>query len=198
MASYYISSEPATEPITTAEAKTHLRVDFSDEDTYIDTLIASARKYCEAYCNRVFITQTWIQLEDEFNDVIELKVNPVISLTSLKYYDTNESQQTLTDNTANFQKRFNRDVAKIYEGTTNDFPNISTKWVEPIEITYVCGYGAASAVPDDIKHAIKLMVAHLYENRDMVHRPVASMPFDVVMPSSVRILLDRYRIRHFG
>lgn len=198
MASYYISSEPATEPITTAEAKTHLRVDFSDEDDYIDTLIASARKYCEAYCNRVFITQTWIQLEDEFNDVIELKVNPVISLTSLKYYDTNESQQTLTDNTANFQKRFNRDVAKIYEGTTNDFPNISTKWVEPIEITYVCGYGAASDVPEDIKHAIKLMVAHLYENREAVNVPIAGMPNDIKLPLAVRNILDRYRIRHFG
>jgi uncharacterized phiE125 gp8 family phage protein len=198
MSNYYISVEPASEPITTAEAKAQLRVDFSDEDTYIDTLIASARKYCEAYCNRVFITQTWVQLEDKFTSPIELRVNPVISLTSLKYYDTNESQQTITDDTDNFQKRFNRDVAKIYEGVVNDFPNVSTSWVEPIEITYVCGYGSASDVPDDIKHAIKLMVAHLYENRDMVSRPIASMPFNVPMPDAVKHLLDRYRVRHFG
>ena len=198
MANYYISVEPASEPITTAEAKAHLRVDFSDEDTYIDTLIATAREYCEAYCNRVFITQTWIQEEDVFTNPIKLKINKVASLTSLKYYDTNDSQQTLTDNSANFQKDFNSDVAKIYEGTTNAFPNISTSVINPIEITYVCGYGDASDVPSDIKHAIKLMVAHLYENRDMVHRPIASMPFDVPMPSSVRNLLNRYRVRHFG
>ena len=53
--SWQITVEPATEPITLVEAKAHLRVDFSDEDTYIDTLIVAARRYCEAYCNRVFI-----------------------------------------------------------------------------------------------------------------------------------------------
>ncbi len=198
MANLYITSEPATEPVTLAEIKSHLRVDGSDEDTYIDTLIASARKYCEAYTNRVFITQTWVQEEDLFTSPIHLKVNPVISLTSLKYYDSSDAQQTLTDASTNFQKDFSGDLAKIHEGTTNDFPAISSKVINPIEITVVCGYGAASAVPDDIKHAIKLMVAHLFENRDMVHRPVASMPFDVVMPSSVKHLLNRYRVRHFG
>src|SRR5210317_847009 len=104
--SYQITVQPASEPITTAEAKTHLRVDFSDDDTYIDTLIASARKYCEQYTNRVFITQTWRQNEDNWSNPIKLKVNPIVSLTSLKYYDTNETQQTLTDLPANFQKDF--------------------------------------------------------------------------------------------
>ena len=198
MANFYISSEPASEPITTAEAKTHLRVDFSTDDTYIDTLITSARKYCEKYCNRVFITQTWIQEEDKWSYPIEIKVNPVISLTSVKYYDTNDAQQTLTDSTANFQKDFKADVAKIHEGITNDFPSISNNVINPIEITLSCGYGAASAVPADIKHAIKLMVSHLYENRETVNVPVAGIATQIEMPNSVRNLLNPYRVRHFG
>ena len=151
--SWQITSEPATEPITLVEAKAHLRVDFADEDTYIDTLIVSARKYCEAYCNRVFITQTWRQNENEWSNPIQLKVNPVISVTSLKYIDTTESQQTITDTSANMQKDLNSDVAKIYEGLTNTFPSIGDS-INPIDIITVCGYGAASDVPDDIKHAI--------------------------------------------
>lgn len=196
--SYQITVQPATEPITTAEAKTHLRVDFSDDDTYIDTLITTARKYCEQYCNRVFITQTWRQNEDSWNNPIELAVNPVISLTSLKYYDTNDAQQTLTDSSVNFQKDFNSDVAKIYEGTTNSFPSLSNDVINPIEILTVCGYGDASDVPSDIKHAIKVMLAYLYENREGVNVPVASMGTSTPLPQSVRSLLNPYRIRVFG
>lgn len=195
--SWQITIEPTTEPITTAEAKAHLRVDFSDEDTYIDTLIVTARKYCEAYCNRVFITQTWRQNLSEWTNPIQLKVNPVVSVTSLKYYDTNESQQTITDSSANYQKDLNSDVAKIYEGLTNAFPAIGDT-INPIEIITVCGYGAASDVPDDIKHAIKLMVSHLYENRDMVNVPLNNQASDIPMPMAVKYLLTRYRINVFG
>jgi len=195
--SWQITVEPATEPITTAEAKAHLRVDFSDEDTYIDTLIVSARKYCEAYCNRVFITQTWRQNENEWSNPIQLKVNPVLSVTSLKYIDTTESQQTITDTSANMQKDLNSDVAKIYEGLTNTFPSIGDS-INPIEIITVCGYGAASDVPDDIKHAIKLMVSFFYENRDVVNVPLNSAASDVKVPTAVFSLLNRYRVNVFG
>lgn len=197
MSSYQITVEPASEPITTAEAKAHLRVDFSDEDTYIDTLITTARKHCESYTNRVFITQTWRQNLDCFPDVIKLKVNPVVSLTSLKYYDTNESQQTLTDLSANFQKDFLSDTATIHEGLTNAWPSIGST-INPIEIITVCGYGAASAVPADIKHAIKLMVSHLYENREMVNVVVGGLAMQIEMPNAVKNLLAPYRILTFG
>lgn len=197
MASYRISVQPSTEPITLVEAKSQLRVDIADEDTYINTLIVASRKICERYTNRVFITQTWIQNEDYWSNPIELKVNPIVSLTSLKYYNASEVQTTITDSSANFQKDFLSDVGNIYEGLTSSFPSLGST-INPIEIITVCGYGAASAVPDDIKHAIKLLVSHLYENREMVNVPIASMPFDIPMPSAVYALLAPYKVRNFG
>jgi uncharacterized phiE125 gp8 family phage protein len=197
MSSYQITVQPATEPITTAEAKTHLRVDFSDEDDYIDTLITTARKYCESYTNKVFITQTWRQNLDIFPDVFKLKVNPVISLTSIKYYDTNEVQQTITDSSDNYQLDNLSDVAKVHDGLVNAFPAIGST-INPIEVITVCGYGAASDVPDDIKHAIKLMVAHLYENREMVNVVVGGLAMQIEMPNVVKNLLAPYRVLTFG
>lgn len=197
MANYRITTAPATEPITTAEAKAHLRVDFSDDDTYIDTLIESARIACEFYCNRAFITQTVTQEEDCWSNYMPLKVNPVISLTSIKYYDENEAQQTLTAAAADRQVDLNSDVANIRSGLTNDFPSLGDT-INPIEIIYVAGYGAASAVPLQIKHAIKLMVSHLYENREGVNVPIASMATNIPMPKVVKDLLAPYRVRHFG
>ena len=50
----------STKAVTTAEVKTHLRIDsgFTDDDTYIDTLIESAQNVIETYLNRSITTQT--------------------------------------------------------------------------------------------------------------------------------------------
>ena len=197
MASYQITVQPAEEPITLVEAKAHLRVDFADEDGYINTLIVTGRKFCEQYTNRVFITQTWRQNLDWFPNVIKLKVNPIVSLTSLKYIDTTENQVTITDNADNFQKDFLSDVGSIHEGLVNAFPSVGNT-INPIEIITVCGYGAAADVPDDIKHAIKLMVSHLYENRDSVNVVVGGLTQQIELPDSVKHLLAHYRVLTFG
>lgn len=42
-----------TEPLTLAEAKAHLRVEFDDDDGYIGALISAAREYTEAFQNRL-------------------------------------------------------------------------------------------------------------------------------------------------
>jgi uncharacterized phiE125 gp8 family phage protein len=196
--SYQITVEPTTEPITLQEAKDHLRVDFSDDDTLITSLITSARKYCEYHTNRVFITQTWRQNCDFFTNPIQLSVNPVISVTSLKYFDSANTQQTITDNVDNYQNDLNSDVAAIYEGLVNAFPSVSSNKINPIEIITVCGYGDADDVPEDIKSAIKLMIGWLYENREGVNVPVASMGTSTPLPEVVQNLLSSYRIRVFG
>ena len=195
--SYQITVEPATEPVTLVEVKEHLRVDFSDEDDYINTLITTARKYCESYTNKVFITQTWRQNMAYFPNVIQLKVSPVISLTSLKYYDTDEAQQTITDNSNNFQKDFLSDTGSIHEGLVNAFPSVGDT-INAVEIITVCGYGAASYVPANIKHAIKLMVSHLYENREGVNVVVGGLAMQIELPNAVKHLLSPFRVKTFG
>jgi len=151
---------------------------------------------CEKYCNRVFITQTWRQNENEFNLQVPLAVSPVISVTSVKYYDTNDTQQTLS--TSNYQVDLLSDTATIYEGISAGFPAISNNVINPIEIIYVCGYGSASDVPTPIKHAIKILLTHLYENRETVNVPIGGFVTQVPMPQSVKEILSFYRVKHFG
>ena len=194
--SYQITVQPTSEPVSLIEAKAHLRVDFSDDDTLINELIASSRVLCERWTNRVFITQTWRQNENFFTNPIELKVNPVITLTSLKYIDLDENQQQITDTTANLQKDFLSDNAAIYEGLTNGWPSIGNS-INPIEIITVCGYGAASDVPEPIKHAIKLMISHFYENREMINVTIA-LAVQIEIPKGVKDILAPFRIKHFG
>ncbi len=64
-------TDAASEPLTTAEAKLHLRVDGSTEDTYIDNLIKAARIYCEKYTNRSFIG---IEQDDKYFEIAEKRI----------------------------------------------------------------------------------------------------------------------------
>ena len=124
-------------------------------------------------------------------------VNKVQSVTDIKYIDTAEAEQTLP--TANFQVDLLADEATIVEGVSAGFPSISSSTINPIKITYVCGYGdAGSDVPDDIKQAIFLMISNFYENRESVIVPVGGFVNQVPMPKQVRDILQFYRVKTFG
>ncbi|WP_025917676.1 head-tail connector protein [Herminiimonas sp. CN] len=61
-----LNTTPAVEPVSLAEAKLHLRVDFTDDDTLITMLIGAARVAAENICRRAFITQKWDLYLDAF------------------------------------------------------------------------------------------------------------------------------------
>lgn len=52
--------------MTLAEAKLHLRVNFTAEDALISSLIAAARSAAENICRRAFVTQKWELALDGF------------------------------------------------------------------------------------------------------------------------------------
>lgn len=171
MGALKLQTAPATEPITTSEAKTHLRVDFSTDDTYIDTLITSARQFTESYVGQTLVTTTWDLYLDGFGDCdyrvgdyIRLPMGPVQSITSISYLDENNASQTWTStkyrlDTATLPGRVLPVVGETYPTT---YPTTNA-----VTIRFVAGYGAASAVPLSLKHAVKILVAHLYENREI-------------------------------
>ncbi len=94
-----IQTEPAEEPLSIEEVKTHLRVDMDDDDDLIQNLITSARQYAESYLKRSLISQTWKYYLDEWpesgEDYIELPMPPLQSVSSVKYTDYNSVQTTL-------------------------------------------------------------------------------------------------------
>jgi uncharacterized phiE125 gp8 family phage protein len=188
---YQIYSQPAVEPISLSEAKDHLRIDGTDEDTYLATIITAARRYCEQYCNRAFITQTWKQYPTVFTDGMKLSINPVQSVSSITYYDVDGASQTLASN--QYQVDLSADICRVYEAVNVDFPDVQDEKINPITITYVSGYGdAATDVPMDIRHAIKFMIAHFFQNREGVN--VMQSVSNIPMPESVKVLLNNYRL----
>lgn len=180
-----VTSAPASEPLTTAEAKTHLRVDTSDDDTYIDTLVASARQWVENYTDLALVTQTITEYFDAFpvTGHFELTKSPVSSITSISYLDANGDSQTW--DSANYRTDLIQKPARIAPIYGGSYPT-TYNTQNAITVVYVAGYGAASAVPAAIKHAIKLLLAEMYEMR--INHPKNGS-------DAVKRLLDGYRVQ---
>lgn len=183
--------EPTEEPITLAEAKAHLRVDDTTEDTYISALITAARAHAESLTERQFITATYVLRLDEFpvrcTDIIRVPRPNLLTVTSITYVDQNGDTQTLSSTL------YQVDIASL---PGRIMPAYGQLWpttrcqLNAVAVTFTAGYGAAAAVPVPIKHAVKLLVSHWFENRE----PVVVGTITSEVPTTVKALLGPYRV----
>lgn len=180
--SLFLVTPPAAEPLTTAEAKLHLRVDASDEDALIDSLISAARQHVETVTHRALITQTWDYKLDAFpGDELWVPKPLVSAVTSLTYLDTAGTAQTwdasnyITDLPTGpwaRKARITPAYGVVYP-STYAVPNAVT-------VRFVCGYGTAGDVPAAVIAAMKLLIGHWYTNREAVSAtPGAEVPLAV-------------------
>lgn len=184
--------EPALEPITLVEAKAHLRVDDTTEDDYITALITAARMHCESLTERQFNTATYVLRLDEFpircTDVVRLPRPNLIAVSGITYTDSDGTTQTLSStlyqvDAASLPGRLMPAYGQVWPVTRPD--------LNAVAITYTAGYGATAAlVPLPIRHAIKLLVSHMFENRE----PVVVGTITSEIPMTVKSLLGPYRV----
>lgn len=161
-------------------------------DPLVTALIKTARQAAEAYTHRALITQTWDYNCDTFPVEFRIPMPPLISVTHVKYYDadgvltTISSSDYIVDAPAGPQCLHGRVVLAPNES----WPTPQVR-VNAVTVRFVAGYGAASAVPEPIRAAIKLLLGHLYENRESV---VITERGSIVqeMPQAVQWLLGPY------
>lgn len=147
-----------TEPVTLAEAKAHLRVDHSDDDTYIASLITAAREQAESYCELVIPVQQFKYDLDCFPASISLPNVPVISIDSIAYIDGSGASQPLTE----YYLSRTPVSASIESAYSESFP-VTELGRDKVSVTFTAGF---SDMPETIKHAIKLIIGSLYEQRE--------------------------------
>ena len=183
-----LKTGPATTAISLAEAKAFLRVDsdYDDDNAYITSLIGVATNVVEQFTRRRLITQTYNIYYDEFPPYMDLQVGNVASVTHVKYYDTDNSLQTL--DTSEYDVDIRVKPGRIYQAEDGNFPDTYER-ANSVEVEFVVG-SAASDVEDAIKQAMYIVIGRYYENRQ-----------DVVMgtqvnelPLMVEHLLTPYRL----
>ena len=179
---------PAIEPLTVAEAKLHLRVDISDDDAYIGTLITAAREWVENYLDRTLITTQLILRAAEFpTEELELARPPMATAgTATAVVITYTLADTTTATLSTALYRVDRtttpgNVAPIINGT---WPSDVIEDANAVAVTYWAGYGPTSAsVPATIRHAMLMLIGHWYESRSTVLVGVTSKPLEFAVES---------------
>ena len=185
-----IMTGPSVEPVTVAEAKAHLRLEHSADDTLIGSLITAARLFIESVTSRAFMTQTLMMTLQCFPACgrIDLVRSPVQTVSHIKYLDSAGALQTL--DSANYALSAGREPAQIWKASNGTYPLVLTDNPNAVQVTYVAGYGNnASDVPENVKQAIKFLVSHWYENRETV----TSSNFSE-MPLALQALINQISI----
>lgn len=157
---------PALEPVTLATAKAHMRVAHASEDALIPLYISAAVAYLDGkdgILGRALYTQTWELSLDVFpcGRTIEIPLPPLQSVMTLKYFDVNNVEQTLSS--ARYTVDISSEPARIIIDSTG-WPDIYDR-PNAINIRFVCGYGTESAIPASLRAAMLLHIGDLYENR---------------------------------
>ncbi len=161
---------PTSEPVTVTEAKLHCRalMDIADDDSLIERYISAAREIGEGYTGRGWFTQTWRLVADDWSDVIELPMAaPLASVTTVKYYDTDGTLQTLSTDV--YTVDTSNTPGRVCLTAGQSWPSLqSERRAWRIEIIYVVGWTTVALIPAHFKIGTLLMVDHLYEDRSAV------------------------------
>lgn len=144
-------------------------------DPEMNALIGSSRRTAEEMSARAFITQTWELKADCFDELLDpqghiwIPKPPLISITHLKYIDTAGTEQTWasTNYTVDAPAGDLAECGRIARAYGIVWPS-AREVINAVSVRFVAGYGAAAAVPENIKSAMKLILGHLYANRESV------------------------------
>lgn len=187
-------NDASSEPVTLTEAKTHLNVSGTSKDTYITSLIVTARRQVERYLNRVLINQNWKVYYNCWHKEMFIPFGKLSAVSSVKYYDTSGTLTTLDANTY-YWVVTTTDPGSIVRKYDVTYPELQDGRPDAIEIAFTAGFGsAASSVPDDIKHAMKLLITNYYEHRGDV---VIGSQNVAKIPSYITDLIHSYKLYQF-
>jgi hypothetical protein len=137
-----IITDVASEPVSTADLKSHLRIQHTAEDTYIAQLAKEAREQLEDEHNAAFGVKT-----------IKVEIRNQIGNIKLPYWTPNGTIVEVTDRDGEVVTDTSYDV---YNGV------VETAFDEPVFVEYTTGF---ATLPNKYKRQLKERVAYLYTHR---------------------------------
>lgn len=150
---------PPSAVVTAAEAKASGVFSSDDDNTYVDLLLAVAQGQIDGppgWLGRAIGTQTLEWRGDDFGcEDIRLLYPPVVSITSVKYDDSDGVEQTVAG--GDYRLVGQPSMPRVALAYGESWPSV--RWQsEAVRIRYSAGY---TTVPTPIKHAIILMAGEL-------------------------------------
>jgi uncharacterized phiE125 gp8 family phage protein len=180
-----------TDNIADASLGVGAPTDNTTGDPMLTMLIQAARQHVETYLKRKLVTQT-LELHLDAFPCWTIKLPPLQSVVSIKYYDTNGTQQTLAAD--QYLVDTTTEPARITPAFGLVWP--VTQWhTNAVTVQFVTGYGAASAVPACVKNWMLIRIKTLWDQRDQNVKQLGMPTFE---PSFVDSLLDPEIVRTYS
>jgi uncharacterized phiE125 gp8 family phage protein len=190
-------SPPADEPVSLAEAKVHLRVEWDHEDLLIGALIGASRADAENKCGRVLVTQSLTLYLDTFPSrgfdgflaVYEEPLNqygaglfqkysvrmrggaielPFPRLQSVDSIKYIDTAGVLQTLSPALYTVDNVSEPGVLMPAPSQYWPVTQIIMNAVQISYTAGYGAAAAVPPGIKAWMLMRIGAMYENREEI------------------------------
>ena len=167
--------EPASSPVTVAEAKLHCRVDIdNDDDAFEDIFIPAATRTVEEYLSAGLFTQTWQLAADDWADEIPLpRAKKLQSITAVQYYAADGTLTTLS--TSIYGTLTTGEPAVLVRKPNQAFPSLQSDRRARVLVTYVVGWSDVAAVPAWAKTAILEIVRLRYSGQQAWNGDIEAM-----------------------
>lgn len=196
---FKIKTAPTLEPVTASDVRAQLRLDDETQDDMINVLIKAARQAVEVKTKRTLIKTVYQLYYEKFPSYeadknqfqvypyqMELLRFPIISVDSIKYYDTDGTLTTLS------ATEYTSDLVSVPARVT---PAYGKSWpstrdmVNAVVIEYSAGYGTtAASVPEALRQAIIMLVCDLFEH------PEANVEVKLEENRALNFLLASYTL----
>lgn len=182
--SAYVTVSTDSPAISTADMKTFLRVDTSDDDAVIAAYVSTATEAIKQHLRLALLTETFVLKADGFTepdgddrlialgpgvhtaskpyvlgggDTFDLPFPPLQSVTTVQTFDRSNNVSTYSDT----KYEVDLQSGRIYLNEGETWPS-NLRAQDAVKITYVAGYGSGS-IPDPILQAIRSYVEQMYD-----------------------------------
>ena len=169
-----LAQAPAVEPVSVDAVKQFLKIDQEEEDLLIAALILAARTHVEKLLQMGLITQKWFYYVDNWpaDGVLTVPLSPLQDVLDITYFEAPEAAQSVQTDRYEVDK-ISRPGRIIFRD--ENLKSVPLKRINGIKIWFSCGFGDdQQAVPEPLRHALKILIAHWYERRELVttHGPL--------------------------
>lgn len=193
-----VITPPSVEPITLDEAKAYLRVDGTEEDALICSLISAARQHAEQWLRRALITQELRATLDvprtvtgplsgpvgRVNTALEIPRPPLQTVTAVEVETSPGTWTPLAPTDYVVDPDEEPATIMLAGGGWGG---------RRVRVTYTAGYGPdGTAVPAPIRQGMLLLIGDWYEHREQTIVGVGRVVLE--LPSGVQKLWASYRI----
>lgn len=163
-----VVTAPTIPPLSLDDAKDHLRIVHTDDDLVVQRCLQVAEELLQQETGLQLAEAEYDWVFDDFpasSDPLYVPRSPLASITSIKYQDTADQEQTL--GAANYFADTSKLPHRICLIYGESWPDVLSREAS-VTVRYKAGWSNQADIPQRAKQALRIWLASLYEHRDVV------------------------------